>query len=121
MNPADAEQALKTFHSAIRKCEKAQMKLKEESPQRKWVRRQLEAYYIAVSCIEEVFKDNASAARYTESERVNAAATLCLLTEICGKLPEKFKDNHPQQTLAIRRLSAFRLALPLINSDSARQ
>ncbi|MDD3364661.1 MAG: hypothetical protein PHZ03_06745 [Syntrophomonas sp.] len=48
--PKELEEAIRAFKSSISKCEKVQTKLKEGSPQKKWVARQLEAFYVAVCC-----------------------------------------------------------------------
>jgi len=107
--PETAE-ALRVFKSSIAKCEKARTKLKEGSPQRKWVDRQLEAFYIAVALIEKLPK------QYVKSEQEAARGTLKLLIEKCEKLQGKFVELSPQRTLAGRRLKAFEMAVALINA-----
>ena len=110
-------QAIKTFKSSMSKCEKALPKLKEGSPQRKWVNKQLEAYYIAISLIEKLSGDEQQLKkRYTEQELNNAAKTLEQLIAKCEILPAKFRDGSPQKTLALKRLKAFYIALDAILS-----
>jgi hypothetical protein len=112
------EQAEKAFKSSIGKCEKARIKLKEGSPQRKWVDRQLDAFYIAVLLIENlVDKEQRISEQYTESELQRAVETFKLLIGKCEKLLLKFKDGSPQKTLAFRRLKAFQIAVELITSE----
>ena len=112
------EEAVRAFNSSISKCEKAKTKLKEGSPQRKWVDRQLEAFYIAVSLIDRSLRDPENAKeRYPEMALSSADKTLKQLIEKCEKLPEKFKDGSPQHTLAIRRLRAFHIAESLIAKE----
>ena len=118
--PEELAEAIRAFKSSIGKCEKAQIKLKENSPQRKWVNRQLEAYYIAVSLIEKMADDEKRVDKlYTEPELSNAAKTIEQLIVRCEMLPTKFKNGSPQNTLALRRLSAFRLAAALIKGEMA--
>ena len=112
------EEAVRAFNSSISKCEKARAKLKEDSPQRKWVDRQLEAFYIAVSLIDRSLYDPGNSnERYTEMALSSAGKTLKQLIEKCEKLPEKFKDGSPQHTLAIRRLRAFHIAESMIANE----
>jgi hypothetical protein len=120
INAADGEQALKAFRSAISKCEKAREKLKPQSSAWKWVERQLGAYYVATSAIDDAMSNNKRADRHTTTDSESVAATLIMLIQKCEKLPDKFADVSPQQTLALRRLSAFRLALSLIQADGGK-
>ena len=109
--------ARRAFSSSISKCEKAKTKLKTDSPQRKWVDRQLEAFYLAVSLIDKSLcepKPGNANERYAEMALKEADKTLKQLIEKCEKLPEKFKSGSPQHTLAIRRLQAFHIAETLI-------
>lgn len=48
----DLQEALRAINSTIGKCEKAQMKLREGTPQHTLTKRRLEAFYIAVQLIE---------------------------------------------------------------------
>ena len=48
----DLREALRAINSTISKCEKAQLKLAEGTPQHTLTRRRLEAFYIAASLIE---------------------------------------------------------------------
>lgn len=83
-------QAARTLRSSIGKCEKAQAKLKEGSPQKKWVDRQLEAFYIAVSLIENSLdEERQTAGQYLESALRNSLETYELLV---GKCEKWFKD-----------------------------
>ena len=108
-------EALRAFNSSISKCEKAKEKLKENSPQHKWVNRQLEAFYISVSLIELSLGETRGAAnQYTAEELASAGETIKKLIETCEKLPDKFKDGSPQRTLAIRRLEALYIAQSLV-------
>lgn len=114
----ELEQAIKAFKSSISKCEKAHTKLKDGSPQKKWVDRQLEAFYIAVSLIENLpDEERHIAERYTESKLQNADKTYELLLSKCEKLLTKFEDGTPQMTLAVRRLKAFQIAAALITRE----
>jgi hypothetical protein len=115
----ELEQAIKAFKSSIGKCEKAGAKLKDGSPQKKWVDRQLEAFYIALSLIENSTdeKRHNNAGQYAESELQNAGETCELLIGKCEKLLTKFKDGSPQKTLAVRRLRAFHIATALITGE----
>ena len=108
-------EAIRAFNSSISKCEKAKAKLKADSPQRKWVDRQLESFYVSVSLINNSLSEPETAKeRYAETELRNADKTLRQLIVKCEKLPEKFKEGSPQHTLAIRRLQAFHIAETLI-------
>lgn len=48
----DLSEALRAINSTISKCEKAQLKLAEGTPQHTLTKRRLEAFYISVSLIE---------------------------------------------------------------------
>ena len=48
----DLREALRAINSTISKCEKAQLKLAEGTPQHTLTKRRLEAFYIATSLIE---------------------------------------------------------------------
>lgn len=48
----DLREALRAINSTIGKCEKAQLKLSEGTPQHTRMKRRLEAFYIATSLIE---------------------------------------------------------------------
>lgn len=48
----DLQEALRAINSTIGKCEKAQLKLREGTPQHTLTKRRLEAFYIAVQLIE---------------------------------------------------------------------
>jgi DNA-binding XRE family transcriptional regulator len=115
----ELEQAIKAFKSSIGKCEKARVKLKDGSPQKKWVDRQLEAFYIALSLIKNLTdeKHHNNAGQYVKSELQNAGETCKLLIGKCEKLLPKFKDGTPQKTLAVRRLRAFHIAAALITRE----
>jgi len=114
----ELEQAIKTFRSSISKCEKARTKLKDGSPQKKWVDRQLRAYSMTVPLIENALGEERKKAQYTQPERQDAAETYTLLIGMCEKLLMKFRDGSPQKTLALRRLNAFRTAAALITRES---
>lgn len=116
--PQELEEAIRAFKSSISKCEKVQTKLKEGSPQKKWVARQLEAFYVAVSLIENSFDEERNMAdQYAEAELKNAGDTHKLLITKCEKLLMKFNDGSPQKTLAVRRLKAFGIATALITKE----
>ena len=106
-------EAVRALKSSIAKCEKARLKLKDGSPQKKWADRQLEAFYIVVSLIEAPYIKG----QYTESELHSAGETAAFLIGKCENLPEKFKDGSPQKTLSIRRLKAFRIAAARIKEE----
>jgi hypothetical protein len=119
ITPEELSEAIRAFASSISKCEKAKLKLKNGSPQSKWVERQLEAFYISVSLIENLQNNHQPTdKRYGESELTGASKTIQQLIEKCEKLPGKFKDGSPQQTLAIRRLRAFEIAAALIERET---
>ena len=112
------EEALKAISSSISKCEKARTKLKADSPQRKWVDRQLEALYISIALIDMFLSEQANdKERYTETALRNADKTIKQLIRNCEKLPERFRIGSPQHTLAIRRLQAFHIAEALIATE----
>jgi len=110
----EKEQAVKAFKSSIRKCEKARTKLSEASPQRKWVDKQLNVFYIAVALIESELGEER---RFSEPELQNAADTISSLITKCEPLMTKFKDGSPQKTLAVRRMKAFQMAAKLIAEE----
>lgn len=116
--PEELKEATKAFKSSISKCEKAREKLKDGSPQKKWVDRQLEAFYIAVSLIENLpDEERHITGQYAEPKLHNAGETYELLIEKCEKLLTKFKNSSPQKTLAARRLKAFQIATALITGE----
>ena len=114
----ELNQAIKSFKSSISKCEKAKLKLKEGSPQRKWIDKQLEAFYIAVSLIDELDdKEPSYMGQYAKPEWGNAIKTFESLTSKCENILAKFRDGSPQQTLTLRRLKAFNMAITLIRKE----
>ncbi len=116
--PKELEEAIRAFKSSISKCEKVQIKLKDGSPQKKWVGRQLEAFNIAVSLIENSFDEKRHmAGKYAEPELINASDTNRLLISQCEKLLTKFEDGTSQKTLAVRRLNAFEIAAAMIKRE----
>ncbi|MCL2797423.1 MAG: hypothetical protein FWD58_05170 [Firmicutes bacterium] len=106
----ESAQNLSALHSSIAKCEKARLKLKEGSPQQKWVDRQLEAFYIAVAIMEK------STEQYTKNQLQAALKTLKILTGKCERLQEKFVSPGSQRTLADRRLKAFQTATAFLET-----
>lgn len=116
--PKELEEAIRAFKSSISKCEKVQIKLEEGSWQKKWVDKQLGAFYIAVTLLENSFQEEQNmAVHYAEPELKNAGNTHKLLINKCEKLLTKFKDGSSQKTLAVRRLKAFGIAAALITKE----
>jgi hypothetical protein len=107
---AELAEAVRAIDSSIRKCEKARAKLGEGSPQRKWVDRQLAAFYIALALID---GEHVCA----EQELNSASETYALLIGKCEPLLDKFAEGSAQRTLARRRLEAFRIAASLIAKE----
>lgn len=114
----ELEEAIRAFKSSISKCEKVQIKLKDGSPQKKWVDRQLEAYYIAVSLIENTLEEKRYiAGQYAGPELKNAGDTTKMLISQCEKLLTKLEDGTSQKTLAVRRLKAYEIAGEMIKKE----
>lgn len=53
----DLQEALRAINSTIGKCEKAQLKLREGTPQHTLTKRRLEAFYIATELIEKELRE----------------------------------------------------------------
>lgn len=54
----DLSEALRAINSTISKCEKAQLKLTEGTPQHTLTKRRLDAFYIVTSLIEKEMREN---------------------------------------------------------------
>ncbi len=123
MNPVYSQEqlgeAIKVFTSSISKCEKARTKLKEGSPQGKYLDRQLETFYISVWLIENQPPKKQPGQCFTELELKSAGKTNEMLIGKLEKLLTKFKDGSPQKTLAVRRLKACQIAAALIARELA--
>ncbi|HML49128.1 MAG TPA: hypothetical protein PKE04_20500 [Clostridia bacterium] len=114
--PEALAQAIKALRSSIGKCEKAREKLKESSPQRKWVDRQLKAYRAAVWLMENPADAGKQDAQWDSPQELRGCReTYALLIRRCEVLPAQFQESSPQRTLALRRLEAFRIATALID------
>ncbi|MDR2046804.1 MAG: nitroreductase [Clostridiales bacterium] len=108
----DFRESIRALESAISKCEKAKIKLKDGSPQKKWVNRQLEAFYVALAFIKKSKK------KYVREECAAALGTLELSIQKCKKMLTRFIEPGSHKTLLERRRKAFEIAVELIKREA---
>jgi hypothetical protein len=111
----EVREAARAIASALRKSEKAILKLKEHSPQFRLTAESISAYQIALALIERE-RGSQDALSFSEEECTRAHTAFSSMIARVEKFLPKFAAGTPQHTLVVRRIRAFELAVRLIES-----
>ena len=116
----ELREAERAIASTRMKSEKAILKLKEGSAQRRLTARGIAAYSLVLSLIARELVEVPEQATYTKEALVQAREAFAFATERVNSILPKFAAGTPQHTLAIRRLRAFEIAQTLIGQEQGK-
>ena len=116
----ELREAARAIASTRMKSEKAILKLKVDSPQRKITARGITAYSLALSLIARELGEAPETGAYSTEELVQAQEAFAFATTRVNSMLPKFTAGTPQHTLAVRRIRAFEIAGGLLGSERER-
>ena len=115
----ELREAARAIASTRMKSEKAILKLKDGSAQRRLTARGIAAYSLALSLLSRELGEVTEQSPFSQEELSQAReAFVFASTRVQSVLP-KFAAGTPQHTLAVRRLKAFEIATALILREAA--
>lgn len=110
----ELRESARAISSALRKSEKAILKLKEGSPQYRLTAESIRAYQITLALIERE-RGMQNSLSFSEEECARAQTAFSSMISRVEKALPKFAAGTPQHTLAVRRIRAFEIAKMLID------
>ena len=116
----ELREAARAIASTRMKSEKAILKLKVDSPQRKITARGIAAYSLALSLIARELGEAPEISAYSTEELIQAQEAFAFATIRVNSMLPKFTAGTPQHTLAVRRIRAFEIAGGLLGSERER-
>ena len=116
----ELREAARAIASTRMKSEKAILKLKEGSAQRRLTARGIAAYSLVLSLIARELVETPEPTVFSNHALEQACEALAFAAERVSSILPKFAAGTSQHTLAIRRLRAFEIAQTLIGQEQGK-
>ena len=116
----ELREAARAIASTLMKSEKAILKLKEGSAQRRLTARGIAAYSLVLSLIARELGETPEQTVFSNEALEQASEAFAFAAERVSSILPKFAPGTPQHTLAVRRLRAFEIAQTLIGREQGK-
>ncbi|MDP3446796.1 MAG: hypothetical protein Q8S22_01925 [Eubacteriales bacterium] len=115
----ELREAARAIESTQMKSEKAILKLKDGSPQRRLTAQGIAAYALARALIARELGEVPEQTAFAREALAQAHEAFAFAAERDNSILPKFSAGTPQHTLAVRRIRAFEIAQALILREAA--